>query len=51
MPFRAQTIRGYLQGMHQLYLIEPAVKTTTPMPRPLADIEIRFKYNEDFDSI
>ena len=30
MPFRAETIRGYLQGMHQLYLTDPAVKTTVP---------------------
>jgi ribosome-dependent ATPase len=51
MPFRAQTIRGYLQGMHQLYLADPAVKTTLPTLRPAADIEIRFKYNQDFDSI
>ncbi|MDR3532024.1 MAG: ribosome-associated ATPase/putative transporter RbbA, partial [Rhodopila sp.] len=51
MPFRAQTIRGYLQGMHQLYLVDPAVKTTQPAPPPAADIEIRFKYNQDFDSI
>ncbi|MGD0023509.1 MAG: ribosome-associated ATPase/putative transporter RbbA, partial [Xanthobacteraceae bacterium] len=51
MPFRAETIRGYLQGMHQLYLTDPAVKTTTPAPSPPADIEIRFKYNQDFDSI
>ncbi len=29
-PFLAQTIRGYLQGMHQLYLTDPAVKTTRP---------------------
>ena len=34
MPFRAETIRGYLQGMHQLYLTDPAVKTTTPAARP-----------------
>ena len=51
MPFRAQTIRGYLQAMHQLYLVDPAVKTTRATPPPLADIEIRFKYNQDFDSI
>jgi ribosome-dependent ATPase len=24
MPFRAETIRGYLEGMHQLYLADPA---------------------------
>ena len=51
MPFRAATIRGYLQAMHQLYLTDPAVKTTLPQSRPLARIEMRFKYNQDFDSI
>ena len=51
MPFRAETIRGYLQGMHQLYLGDPAVKTTVPIASPPADIEVRFKYNQDFDSI
>jgi ribosome-dependent ATPase len=51
MPFRAETIRGYLQGMHQLYLSDPTIKTTTIAARPPADIEVRFKYNQDFDSI
>jgi ribosome-dependent ATPase len=51
MPFRAETIRGYLQGMHELYLTDPAVKTTAPAAPPPADIELRFKYNQDFDSI
>jgi ribosome-dependent ATPase len=50
-PFVAQTIRGYLQGMHQLYLADPAVKTSLGTSPPPADIEIRFKYNQDFDSI
>jgi len=51
MPFRAETIRGYLQGMHQLYLTDPAVKTTQSRASPPADIEVRFKYNQSFDSI
>ena len=51
MPFRAETIRGYLQGMDELYLAGPAVKTTQPGALPPADIEMRFKYNQDFDSI
>jgi ribosome-dependent ATPase len=51
MPFRAETIRGYLQGMHQLYLTDPAVKTTVPGAAPAADIEVRYKYNQDFESI
>jgi len=51
MPYRAETIRGYLEGMHQLYLADPAVKTTQAVAALPADIEIRFKYNQDFDSI
>ncbi len=51
MPFRAETIRGYLLGMHQLYLTDPAVKTTEPATPAAADIELRFKYNQDFDSV
>ena len=50
-PFVAQTIRGYLQGMHQLYLADPAVKTTRGTPTPPADVAVRFKYNQDFDSV
>ena len=51
MPFIAQTIRGYLQAMHALYLVDPAVKTTLPSPPPPADIEIRFKYNQSMNSL
>jgi ribosome-dependent ATPase len=51
MPFRAGTIEGYLQAMHQLYLTDPAVKTSVPQSRAPATIEVRFKYNQDFKSI
>jgi ribosome-dependent ATPase len=51
MPFRAGTIEGYLQGMHQLYLSDPAVKTSAPGAPPPATVEVRFKYNQDFKSI
>jgi ribosome-dependent ATPase len=51
MPFRAETIRGYLQAMHQLYLADPTIKTTAPVAPAASGIEIRFKYNQDFDSI
>jgi len=50
-PFVAQTIRGYLEAMHQLYSSDPIVKTTQPALPPPAGIEVRFKYNQDFDSI
>jgi len=51
MPFRADTIRGYLQAMHQLYLTDAAVKTTLPEARASARVEIRYKYNQDFESV
>ena len=51
MPFRAETIRGYLQGMHQLYLSDPPINTTAAVVLPPSDIEIRYKYNQNFDSI
>ncbi len=51
MPFRAETIRGYLQAMHQLYLADPTINTTALTAPPPSDIEIRFKYNQNFDSI
>jgi ribosome-dependent ATPase len=50
-PFIAQTIRGYLQAMHQLYLTDPIVTTTVAAPPAPAEIAMRFKYNQDFDSI
>ena len=51
MPFRAQTIRGYMQGIQALYLADPAVTTTRPAIRPPASVAIRYKYNQNFDSI
>jgi len=50
-PFVAQTIRGYLEAMHELYLSDPTITTTTKPAPPPANIEVRFKYNQDFESI
>ena len=74
--FRAETIRGYLQGVHQQFLADFAERngrsaTATsddlrdalrnsslamlgaagPSAAQRARIEIRFRYNQDFDSI
>jgi ribosome-dependent ATPase len=51
MPYRAETIRGYLEAMHRLYLSDPAVKTTRAQAAMPASIEIRFKYNQNFESV
>ncbi len=52
MPFRAETIRGYLQGMHAQYLADRLMQTSgNAAPNAPAAIELRFRYNQDFDSI
>jgi ribosome-dependent ATPase len=51
MPYRAETIRGYLEAMHQLYLSDPAVRTTRAQSAAPASIEVRFKYNQNFESV
>jgi len=52
MPFRAETIRGYLQGVHQQFLSDLAMRTQGVVgASPPAAIETRFRYNQDFDSV
>ena len=51
MPFRAETIRGYLQAAHVQFLSDWQLRTTGGSTVPLADIEERFRYNQDFDSV
>jgi ribosome-dependent ATPase len=51
MPFRAETIRGYLQAAHAQFLTDWQMRTTGDTAATPADIEERFRYNQDFDSI
>jgi ribosome-dependent ATPase len=53
MPFRAETIHGYLQGVHQQFLSDRGIRGHVGLsgPTTAANIEIRFRYNQDFDSI
>lgn len=52
MPFRAETTRGYLEGVHQQFLADLArergASATGTAP---AMIETRYRYNQDFKSI
>ena len=50
MPFRAETTRGYLQGAQQLYLANLATSQGALIAAP-ATIGLRFRYNQDFDSV
>lgn len=52
MPFRAETIRGYVQGMHYDYLGDLSLRTYGVVPSLVpATIESRYRYNQDFRSI
>ena len=51
MPFRGETIRGYVRGLHMQYLRELTRRTTGSAPTGLADIEVRYRYNPDVASL
>jgi ribosome-dependent ATPase len=53
MPFRAETIHGYLEGVHAQFLADPAIRGNGGLAAAAqaATIETRFLYNQDFDSI
>ncbi|WP_373072863.1 ribosome-associated ATPase/putative transporter RbbA [Sulfurimonas sp.] len=52
MPFRAETIKGYISGMHYDYILSLARQTLGYTPSlSAANIEMRYRYNQDFKSI
>ena len=52
MPFRAETMRQYFQGVHLLYLADRAALGNAGVnPIAPATIEVRFRYNQSFDSV
>jgi len=50
MPFRGETTRGYVQGLHYQYLTDLATRSGMTSPAAAADIEARYRYNQDFES-
>lgn len=51
MPMRAETIHGYISGMHQGWLAEKARERFGEDAVMLADIEVRNRYNPDVKSL
>jgi ribosome-dependent ATPase len=52
MPARAETVRGYVQGMHAHWLTTRATETLGPAAvAGAAKIETRFRYNPDVKSL
>ncbi|HBP41069.1 MAG: ribosome-associated ATPase/putative transporter RbbA [Vreelandella alkaliphila] len=51
MPQRAETARGYVQGIHRQWLLEQAGQAATNVTAPAANVETRFRYNPDVQSL
>jgi len=51
MPQRAETIRGYVQGMHILWLQDVARRQLGQQVETPATVELRYRYNPDVQSL
>ena len=51
MPMRAETVRGYVQGMHNDYLNELNRHTGSGGATGAAGVEVRYRYNPDVESL
>ena len=51
MPQRAETVRGYVQGLHQHWLAQLATQTGQGNMAAAASVQTRFRYNPDVKSL
>ncbi|WP_322045723.1 ribosome-associated ATPase/putative transporter RbbA [Paraburkholderia sp. J67] len=51
MPQRAETVRGYVQGMHQGWLLQQAKQRLGADVHSAVSVETRFRYNPDVRSL
>lgn len=51
MPTRADTIQGYVQGIHANFLERLVRESPEPAPAPLAEVAVRYRYNPDVQSL
>ena len=51
MPERAETVQGYVQGMHQHWLLVQASERSGASAAGNASVETRFRYNPDVKSL
>lgn len=51
MPQRAETVQGYVQGIHQQWLLAQARQSGTTVSAAAANIENRYRYNPDVQSL
>jgi ribosome-dependent ATPase len=51
MPFHAESVRGYVEGVHSQFSSQLTANRRIDRVVQPAKIEIRFRYNQDFDSV
>lgn len=51
MPQRAETVLGYVQSMHYLYLVNLATQRLGVNASPVFNLETRFQYNPNVSSV
>ena len=52
MPFRAETIGGYMEGMHRDYLADASLRTLGYVPTIVpVNMVSRYRFNQDFQSL
>ncbi|MDA0190095.1 MAG: ABC transporter permease, partial [Proteobacteria bacterium] len=51
MPYRGETIRGYVEGLHRKYVAELALEAGGRAAALPASLQARYRYNQDFKSI
>ncbi|HYH22339.1 MAG TPA: ribosome-associated ATPase/putative transporter RbbA [Azospirillum sp.] len=51
MPFRAETIQGYVAGLHQRFITDKAREAGIDLPPTAATVEARYRYNQAFRSL
>jgi len=50
-PFRAETTRAYVEGAHAQFVQSAALRMSGRTPSAVANIEARYRYNQDFGSV
>ncbi|TXG95968.1 MAG: ABC transporter ATP-binding protein/permease [Rhodocyclaceae bacterium] len=51
MPYRGETIRGYMDGLHRDYVRQTIREATGNYPAKVLEIQSRYRYNQDFKSV
>jgi ribosome-dependent ATPase len=51
MPQRAETVAGFVQGMHQYWLVQTVAQRGGAAPAAPVNVETRFRYNPDIKSL